>query len=121
GATVWNFNDFYSEARINAVPHVNSKGLVGLDRKEKDTYYLYQAYLKHSPVVHIVSKDWTSRAGASADGQTVVQPLAIYTNAEEVEVVLNGESLGTWPVTDHIARGDIAFVNGKNVIEAVIK
>ena len=32
-AEVWNLNDFYSEARRNAMPHVNNKGLVSTDRK----------------------------------------------------------------------------------------
>ena len=40
GAMVWNLNDFYSEARRNAMPHVNNKGLVSTDRERKDGYYL---------------------------------------------------------------------------------
>ena len=61
GAMVWNLNDFYSEARRNAMPHVNNKGLVSTDRERKDGYYLYQAYLKEAPVLHIASKSWKNR------------------------------------------------------------
>ena len=96
GAIVWNLNDFYSEARRNAMPHVNNKGLVSTDRERKDGYYLYQAYLKESPVLHIASKSWKNRAGASRDGKSCTQPLKVYTNADKVEVFLNGKSLGVY-------------------------
>ena len=119
GATVWNLNDFYSEARRDAVPHVNNKGLVSTDRERKDTYYLYQAYLKEEPVLHIVSKTWTNRAGASLDGKTCMQPLKVYTNAEKVEIFLNGKSLGQYPVAEKAASFEIPFVDGRNVVEAV--
>ena len=35
GSSLWNLNDFYSESRVDAVPHVNNKGVVGLDREKK--------------------------------------------------------------------------------------
>ncbi|MEG1332374.1 MAG: glycoside hydrolase family 2 TIM barrel-domain containing protein [Bacteroides sp.] len=121
GATVWNLNDFYSETRRDAVPHINNKGLVGIDRIPKDTYYLYQAYLKETPLLHICSKTWTSRAGASKDGLTSMQPLKIYTNAERVEIHLNGKNLGLFPVVEKIVETKIPFINGRNVIDAVIE
>lgn len=120
GGTVWNLNDFFSEGRSDAVPHVNNKGIVGTNRERKDTYRLYQAYLKNTPVVHITNERWASRAGASEDGETVTQPLKIYTNASEVKVIMNGKSLGTLPVENHIATMDVDFIDGENVIEAVI-
>ncbi|MFI3288385.1 MAG: glycoside hydrolase family 2 TIM barrel-domain containing protein [Rikenellaceae bacterium] len=121
GSTVWNYNDFFSEGRRDAVPHVNNKGLVGTDRVRKDLYFYYQALLKSEPVVHIVTKPWTTRAGASADGKTATQPLKIYTNAESVEVIHNGKSVGTYAVKDKIANLSIDFTDGENVIEAVIE
>ena len=36
GSAVWNLNDFHSEERMDAIPHVNCKGLVTLDRIPKD-------------------------------------------------------------------------------------
>ena len=35
GSSLWNLNDFYSESRVDAVPHVNNKGVVGLNRRRK--------------------------------------------------------------------------------------
>lgn len=121
GAMVWNLNDFYSEARRNAVPHVNNKGLVGTDRERKDGYYFYQAYLKESPVIHIASKTWKNRAGASRDGKVCMQPLKVYTNADKVKILLNGTSLGEYEVSDKVASLNIPFVDGENIVEAVIQ
>ncbi|MGI6312782.1 MAG: hypothetical protein ACOXZI_00375 [Candidatus Cryptobacteroides sp.] len=45
GSNVWNLNDFYSEFRGFAVPHVNCKGLATLDRIPKDSYWFYTAML----------------------------------------------------------------------------
>ena len=45
GANVWNYADFQVEHRKDAVPHINNKGLVTANRKKKDAYYLYQAFL----------------------------------------------------------------------------
>lgn len=120
GATVWNLNDFFSEGRSDAVPHVNNKGIVGTNRERKDTYFLYQAYLKAEPIVHITNKSWTSRAGASKDGKTVSQDLKIYTNAPEVEVVLNGKSQGKLAVKDMMAITTVDYVDGRNVVEAIV-
>ncbi|MFA9392761.1 MAG: glycoside hydrolase family 2 protein [Prolixibacteraceae bacterium] len=39
GSSIWVFNDFNSENRGDAVPHINSKGLVGMHREKKEIYY----------------------------------------------------------------------------------
>ena len=92
-----------------------------MDRERKDGYYLYQAYLKEAPVLHIASKSWKNRAGASRDGKSCTQPLKVYTNADKVEVFLNGKSLGVYPVSDKVVSVDIPFINGENVVDAVIE
>ncbi|MBQ9339338.1 MAG: hypothetical protein IJS13_03290 [Paludibacteraceae bacterium] len=43
GGTAWNLNDFHSESRGGAVPHMNLKGLVTTNRCPKATYYFYQS------------------------------------------------------------------------------
>ncbi|MGN1248411.1 MAG: glycoside hydrolase family 2 protein, partial [Paludibacteraceae bacterium] len=45
GGTAWNLNDFHSESRGGAIPHLNLKGLITLDRTPKATYYFYQSML----------------------------------------------------------------------------
>jgi len=42
----WNFADFSSEFRGDALPHINQKGLVNYDRTPKNIYYWYKTILK---------------------------------------------------------------------------
>lgn len=55
GAAVWNMFDFGSEQRIDAVSHVNNKGLMSFGRKPKPAYYLYQAHLADQRVLELGS------------------------------------------------------------------
>lgn len=120
GGMAWNLADFNSETREETMPHINNKGLLTIDRKPKDTYYLYQAYLLNKPFTKIASSAWTIRTGV-ADSVTGVsmQPLQVATNAQRVELFVNGKSLGTKQPTDHICEWQVPFVNGRNSIRAV--
>jgi beta-galactosidase len=54
----------------------------------KDRYYLYQSVWTSEPMVHILPHwNWPGR-----EGQAI--PVMAYTNCDEVEVFLNGKSLG---------------------------
>lgn len=55
---------------------------------EKDGCYLYRAFWKNEPIVHLVSS-W-NRCYPS---KTPIKVM-VYTNCEEVEVILNGNSVG---------------------------
>ncbi len=121
GSNIWNLNDFHSAFRIDAVPFINSKGITTVNRELKDPYLLYTAALVDEPVVLIGSKDWKKRAGvANADGKTI-QPVKIYSNGDQVEVVHNSQSLGSFEVKNYAVNVDIPFVDGSNVIEASVK
>ena len=68
GSAVWNMFDFGSESRIDAVPHVNNKGLCTFDRQPKAPYFVYQQYLRKDltvdipqPQPQVVLADETSR------------------------------------------------------------
>lgn len=120
GSNIWNLNDFHSEERIDAVPHINSKGITTVSRELKDPYLLYQAALLDEPIVSIAGKGWKNRAGIVDSSGVTIQPLKIYSNANEVEVTLNSQKIGVFPVKDYVVNLDIPFVNGQNVIEAAI-
>lgn len=111
-ASIWNLNDFYSESRGEAVPHVNNKGITGLDRTCKDSYYLYKAHLSQVPVMHICTSNWKIRCGAPR------QRMKIYTNAPQVEVQVNGVSIGRFDVDRRIAEFEVSLRNGENRILA---
>ena len=64
-------------------------GFVDLAGFPKDRYYLYQSEWTNKPMVHLVPQNW------NLDGhQGEVWPVFAYTNADEVELFLNGKSLG---------------------------
>lgn len=63
-------------------------GIVDLAGFPKDRYYLYQSVWTSEPMVHILPHwNWPGR-----EGQAI--PVMAYTNCDEVEVFLNGKSLG---------------------------
>lgn len=119
GATIWNLNDFHSETRVNAVPHVNNKGITTLSRELKDTYLQYQAALLEQPIVNIGGQIWKIRGGNEDENGVCLQPVKVYSNLEKIEMLLNGTSLGVQNVKDNIANFEIPFINGGNVLEAV--
>lgn len=121
GATVWNLNDFYSEVRGDALPHINCKGLCTLDRRPKDTYHFYRAALLQEPVVHICTADRAFRSGVETAAGVALEPTKIYTNAPQVEVWHNGQKLGIFAVENFTATVDVPFCDGVNRIEAVIR
>lgn len=113
GSAVWNFNDFFSEGRVDAVPHVNNKGLVGVDRVRKNSYYLYKAHLTGTPFVSLSDKDWTVRGGNEGQSHHV----EAYSNAAEVTLSLDGKPVGTRKVVDNLAVwDDVVFADGTNYL-----
>lgn len=121
GAAIWNLNDFYSESRAAAVPHVNNKGITGLNREKKDTYFLYQANLLKKPFVAIGSNTWSSRAGVETQLDICSQSVAIYSNSPKVEVTLNTTFLGLFIPENGVFNVMVPFVNGLNILKAVTK
>ena len=118
-ANIWNLNDFYSETRANAVPHVNNKGIVGIDRAVKDTYLQYQALLSKTPIVTIGGTNWKIRGGIADLNIVCLQPVKVYSNQKFVELSLNGKSIGKNPVIDNIAQFNVPFINGLNRLVAL--
>jgi beta-galactosidase len=85
----WVMFDFAVSTRHEGgIPGRNDKGLVTGDRKtKKDAFYFYKANWSDDPFVYITSRRFTERTNA-------VTHVKIYSNATEVEALLNGESLG---------------------------
>lgn len=80
------------------------------DRKtRKDAFYFYKANWSQSPVLHITSRRFTARTAPTTE-------VKIYSNASEVELLLNGKSLGKKPVgSDRIVRWPgVTLVPGEN-------
>jgi len=63
-------------------------GMVDLAGFPKDRFYLYQSQWTRRPMVHLLPHwNWAGREGQSI-------PVMVYSNADEVELSLNGTSLG---------------------------
>ena len=77
GAAIWNFVDFGSEGRGDAVPRINSKGVLTTDRTPKDSYLFYQTSLSKEKLIAIGDVFWRNRTGFSSDN-TLKQPVHIY-------------------------------------------
>ncbi|WP_052444800.1 glycoside hydrolase family 2 TIM barrel-domain containing protein [Flammeovirga sp. OC4] len=121
GANVWNYADFSSEQRVDAVQSINNKGLVGIDRKPKDVFYFYQASLLKTPFIGISTKSWKRRSCIEdlENKGFATMPVQVFSNQSEVELFINGKSIGSQKVQDAIATFEVPFTNGINRLKAV--
>ena len=88
GMFVWTGFDYLGEPTPYPWPARSSYfGIVDLAGFPKDVYYLYQSLWTSKPVLHVFPHwNWN-------EGQTI-DVWAYYNNADEVELYLNGRSLG---------------------------
>ena len=93
---VWNMFDFGADARAEGGENgQNHKGLITIDRKyKKDAFYAYKAWLSDEPFVHLCGKRYVDRVED-------VTKVTVYSNLPEVELFVNGESLGKKTAEDH--------------------
>jgi beta-galactosidase len=85
-------------------------GIIDICNFPKDTYFFYQSRWTDQPMVHLLPHwTWPGKEGTAI-------PVWCYTNCESVELILNGESLGTERFTDaaqmHLAW-DVAYQPGE--------
>lgn len=114
GKYIWCMFDFASDGRNEGdTPGRNDKGLVSADRKiRKDAFYWYKANWSREPVLYITSRRFVQRTKP-------VTPVKIYSNAAEVELLVNGVSLGVRRSPSHLFLwSDVTLSVGENVIEA---
>lgn len=88
----WTGFDYYGEAGLahGGLPfNLFMGGAVDVAGLKKDLYYFYQSQWTKEPMVHILPS-WTHPRMP----QGTVVPVWVYSNADEVELFLNGQSLG---------------------------
>ena len=91
GTAYWPFKDFSTPIRPeNPVPYMNQKGVIERDFTPKESYYVFQAWWTSKPMIHIYGHTWPVRWGE--DGEQ--KDIKVYSNCDEVELFLNGESKG---------------------------
>jgi beta-galactosidase len=88
GFFIWTGFDYLGEPTPYSWPSRSSYfGIVDLAGFPKDVYYMYQSEWTNKPVLHIFPY-WNWKPGQMVD------IWAYYNNADEVELYLNGKSLG---------------------------
>ena len=109
---VWNMFDFAADARAEGGENgMNHKGLVTFDRKyKKDAFYAYKAWLSDEPFVHICGKRYVDRVEDTTK-------VTVYSNQPEVELFVNGKSLGTQTSDVHFFYFDVPNV-GESTLTA---
>lgn len=124
GGVAWNLSDFNSETREESMPHINTKGLLTWDRKEKNTYFLYQAYLRPEPFIKIGvthGKKWGVRTDADSAllGSGWLR-LPIFSNADSVELLLDGVSLGVRKPVDRMVIWPVSLSRGSHTVKSLL-
>ncbi|GLQ99169.1 beta-galactosidase GalA [Dyella mobilis] len=112
GGFAWTGFDYRGEPTPYGWPSVSSQfGIADLCGFPKDYYYYYKAWWTKAPSLHVFPHwNWQGR-----EGQDI--PVWVYTNLDEVELLLNGKSLGIKqvPRLGHV-QWNVAYAPG--VIEA---
>ncbi len=123
GTAYWPFKDFSTPVRPeNPVPYINQKGVVERDFTPKESFYVFQSYWINQPMIHIYGNSWPVRWGEVNERKT----MKVYSNCEEVEFFLNGQSLGKkkrnsqdFPAAGF--RWETALKQGNNIVKAIGK
>ena len=110
---VWNMFDFGADARAEGGENgQNHKGLMTFDRKyKKDSFYAYKAWLSSEPFVHLCGKRYVDRVED-------ITKVTVYSNLPEVELFVNGESIGKQTAEDHFFYFSVPNV-GETTLVAV--
>ena len=126
GMFIWTGFDYIGEPTPYPWPAKSSYfGIIDLAGFPKDVYYMYQSEWTSKPVLHVFPP-WNWKEGTIID-------LWAYTNCQEVELFLNGKSLGIkrkagddlhlmWriPYTPGTLKA-VARTNGKEVLTQEVK
>ena len=90
GEFVWTGFDYIGEPTPYTWPSRSSYfGIIDLAGFPKDRFYMYQSQWTDKPMVHLLPHwNWEQFAGKEI-------PVQAFTNADSVELFVNGKSLGT--------------------------
>ncbi len=111
--SIWNMFDFASSTRHEGdTPGRNDKGLITYDHQtKKDAFYWYKANWSSDPVLYITSRDYVDRPTDTVE-------VKVYSNLDQVELTVNGVSLGTLASDNHIFQWTgVMLAPGANDVE----
>ena len=115
GCAYWNFIDFNVAARQESMPRVNNKGLAYNNRTWKDVAYYFKSMWRNDiPVLRIASRDWKVRTGKIGQPQAI----KLYSNLPEVELFVNGQSVGRQKTDNCHTVFQVVLPEGSSVLQA---
>ena len=127
GSFVWTGFDYRGETTPFGWPNISSEyGILDICGFPKDVYYYYQSWWTDKPVLHLMPHwNWPGKEGQDID-------VRAFSNCEEVELFLNGQSLGKkkMPKNSHLqwlvkyAPGTLSatgYTGGKAVTEEKVE
>ncbi len=115
GGFVWSGFDYKGEPRPFEWPNINCHyGFMDICGFPKDSYYYYQAAWTDKPVLHVFPHwNWPGKEGQEIS-------VWVHSNCEEVELFLNGVSLGKQTVTPlHHLEWKVKYAPGRLVAKGL--
>jgi beta-galactosidase len=93
GGFAWTGFDYRGEPSPYGWPSINSQfGIVDTCGFPKDYFYYYKAWWRSEPLLHLFPHwNWSGREGEEI-------PVWVYSNLDEVELLVNGKSIGSQKV-----------------------
>ena len=111
GVFLWTAFDYYGEPSPFGWPAISSQfGIADLCGFPKDYYYYYQANWKKEPVLHILPHWNEEGLEINTDRMIAVR---VFSNADEVEIFVNGISFGKKIIIGCIANWEIPYQAGE--------
>ncbi|MGN0998700.1 MAG: glycoside hydrolase family 2 TIM barrel-domain containing protein [Faecousia sp.] len=109
----WNCFDFAADARDEGgIRGRNNKGLITYDRKtKKDAFYVYKAWWNPEPMIWVSGCRFVNRGPEERN-------VIVYTNCDEVTLVVNGQDVATKKAEDHMIVFENVVVDGENTVTA---
>lgn len=118
GMCIWTWSDFQVSHRGDVMPAINNKGMVTADRKTKDSYFLMKSHWNPEPMIYIAGRDWTSRKDITRGVDQISKATSVYTNLDEVELFVNGKSIGKQKTDNKQVTFNVPFKEGYNSLVA---
>ncbi|WP_424493344.1 glycoside hydrolase family 2 TIM barrel-domain containing protein [Salinimicrobium sp. GXAS 041] len=115
GMAAWNFADFGSSFRQDAMPYINQKGLLNFDRSKKNIYYYYQARLLEAPMIFIAGEEYEYKFPED-ENEPIVIP--VFSNAANVTLSVNDSLEYSSEISDGLAFFELQLPEGIHQLTA---
>ena len=115
GMAAWNFADFGSAGRVDAIPNVNQKGLLTFDRDTKDIYHYYQARLLSKPFVYIAGK----HHGTYFIDENDTVKIPVFSNCDTVQLLVDRHEKTALAIQEGMATAQLILGEGQHHLQLI--